>query len=170
MPRLAQALRIVRRGRQRAVIGGERILFATQRAQRIAAVVERERMARRDRERGVVVDERLLGHWSISARALPRLMQGLDMARLFREHRVEGGDRFRRPFEIEQYAAAVVERVEMAGRERQRLVELRQRLVAALERVQHQRQVRQRVGRARLDLQRSGDEAIGLARPCHAGD
>ena len=85
------------------------------------------------------------------------------MTRLLREHRVEGRDGLGRPLEIEQQIAAVVERIEMAGRQRQRLVDARQRLAAAFQRVQHERQVRQRVRRARLHFQRRGDEAVGLA-------
>ena len=64
---------MVRRGGERAVVGRERVLLAAERAQRIAAVVERERMPRRDGERRVVVRERLPASF-IAARALPRLI------------------------------------------------------------------------------------------------
>ena len=45
------------------------------------------------------------------------------MARRLGQHGVERRDGLGRPLEIEQHIAAIVERVEMAGRERQRLVE-----------------------------------------------
>src|SRR3954447_3954887 len=79
------------------------------------------------------------------------------------QHGVKRRDGVGRALLLEQHIAAVVERVEMAGRQRQRLVEGRQRLVAALQRVQHQREVRQRVGRARLRFKSRGDETVGLA-------
>ena len=86
------------------------------------------------------------------------------MARCFCQHGIEGGDRFSRTPQVEQQIAAIVERIEMARRERQRLVDLRQRLVAALERVQHEREVRQRIGRPGRKLERGADQPIGLAR------
>ena len=86
------------------------------------------------------------------------------MARLEREHPVERGDRFGRTRELEQKVAAIVERVEMIGRDRQRLVDAGERLIVALERVQDQGKIGQRVGRARMELERGGDQAVGLAR------
>ena len=86
------------------------------------------------------------------------------MARLKREHPVERSDRFSRTREREQKVAAIVERLEMIGRNLQRLVDAGERLIVALECVQHQRKIGQRIGRARLELERGGNQAVGLAR------
>ena len=50
----------------------------------------------------------------------------------------------------EQGIAAIVECVDVARRDRERLVEARERIVAALERVEHEAVIGQRVGRCGL--------------------
>ena len=149
-PRLSQALTMVRRGRERA---GRRPRARPARGRARAAHCRgcRARADGRARARAPRRSRRAPARPRPARRsALPRLISAWTWRGSLRQHRVEGGDRLGRPLEIEQHVAAIVERVEMAGRERQRLVEARQRLVAALERVQHQREVRQRVGRARI--------------------
>ena len=56
-----------------------------------------------------------------------------------------------------------MQRVRVAGLERERLVETLERLLIAFERVQHDPEVDPCVRRAGIDLQRRGDEPVGLA-------
>ena len=74
------------------------------------------------RERRVVIRKRRTGLAQRGA-GIAAVDERLDVARRRRQHRIEGEDRFRRPLEIDQHVAEIVERVEMAGRKRQRLVE-----------------------------------------------
>ncbi len=89
---------MVRRGSQRAVVGRERLLLAAERAQRIAAIVERERMPRRDGKRRIVVGERRPG--LVHRRAgVAAVDQRLHMARRLGQHGVEGRDGLGRPLQ-----------------------------------------------------------------------
>ena len=115
------------------------------------------------RQRRIVFRERILATAALPQR-IAAVDVGLDMARLEREHPVERSDRFSRTREREQKIAAIVERLEMIGRNLQSLVDAGERLVVALERVQDEGKIGQRIGRARVELERGGNQAVGLAR------
>src|SRR5262249_28037193 len=59
--------------------------------------------------------------------------------------------------------AALMERVRVAGLQRQRLVETLERLLIPLERMQHDPEVDPRVRGTRIDLERRGDEPVGFS-------
>ena len=85
------------------------------------------------------------------------------MARLARQHRVERRERIVVAAEIEQHVAAVGQRLEVIGIERERLVEARQRIRGALQRAEHEAEIGMRVRRRRRDLQRRRDQPLRLA-------
>ena len=112
-PRLIQALTMAGHRRQAP---GRRPSMASasrsERAQRIALVVERVRVAGLQRQRRIVVGQRLFGRAKLRER-IAAVDAGLDVTRLARKHTIERGQRLVRALELEQQVAAVVERVEM---------------------------------------------------------
>src|SRR5215470_9958464 len=56
-----------------------------------------------------------------------------------------------------------MQRVDVAGLQRERLVETLERLLIALERMQHDPEIDPCIRRAGIDLERCGDEPVGLS-------
>src|ERR1041385_5920803 len=89
--------------------------------------------------------------------------QGIAMTRVTRKRFIERGDGLPRPLEREQCVAAVVERVDIAGVQGERLVERVERLAIALEGVQHIGEVNPGVGDLHIHVEGRTDEAMRLA-------
>src|SRR5262245_65561709 len=80
-----------------------------------------------------------------------------------RQDLVDGGKRILRTPQREQRVGALMQRVRVAGLELQRFVETLERLLIALERMQHDPEVDPCIRRPGIDLERSGDETVGLS-------
>ena len=94
---------------------------------------------------------------------MPRLSRASPWRGLRASTCVETGERILRAAEREQRVAAVMQGVQIARPQRQRLVEAVERLGVALERVQHVGEIHQGVGRFGIDLERGRHQPVGLA-------
>src|SRR5215813_10703821 len=63
----------------------------------------------------------------------------------------------------EQRVAALMQRVDVAGLQRERPVETLERVLIALERMQNDPEIDPCIRRAGIDLERRGDEPVGLS-------
>jgi hypothetical protein len=85
---------------------------------------------------------------------------------------LEGGERFGRPMQPQQQAAASVVRIGIVGLQGERLVEARKRLALAIEHAEREPAIRPCIGTARIDLEGGldPDERSGRVAALQLGD
>src|SRR5262249_54797719 len=77
---------------------------------------------------------------------------------------VEGGKCVLRTSQRQQRIATLIERISIAGLQRQGFVETFERLLVSLERVQHNAEIDPCIRSARVDFKRGADEPVGFSR------